>query len=137
MSASATKPAKKRVPRKVSDEPSAASLREIPELSPDAPSLGRGPEGMRMAQGFSYAVRRGRPPKGETAAGTSTRSVRLPGPEWAALDWVCEQLETSPHAAMREAIVQWLARAGGKLKAKEKAPAKPAAKSKPAKRAQG
>lgn len=127
--------AKKRAPRKVSDEPSAESLKAIPELSPDAAFLGRGPEGMRMAQGLSRAIRRGRPPKGEQAEGTSTRTVRLPESYWAALDMLAEQLGMTTHGAMREGIVQWIARAGDKLPRDEK-PAKPAAKSKPAKRAQ-
>jgi hypothetical protein len=139
MSASVTRTAaKKRSVRKaVDDEPSAKSLKAIPEMSPDAVFLGRGPEGMRMAQGLSRAVRRGRPRKGEEAEGTSTRSIRLSGSHWAALEWACEQLELSPHAAMREAIVQWIARAGDKLKPVEKPTAKAATKSKPAKRAYG
>lgn len=139
MSASGTKAGKKHTAPKASEGPSAKSLKAIPELSPDAVFLGRGPEGMRMAQGLTRAIRRGRPPKGEQAEGTSTRTVRLPEGEWAALDWLSKQRGITPHAAMREAIVHWLAREGGKLprdaKQAAKVPAKPAAKAKPTRRA--
>lgn len=124
MSEKTTRTARKRVSRRSSDEPSAESLKAIPELSPDAVFLGRGPEGMRMAQGLNRALRRGRPPKGEQAEGTSTRSVRLFESHWAALEWACGQFGLSPHAAMREAIVQWIARAGDKLRESEKSVAK-------------
>lgn len=92
-------------------EPSAASLREIPELSPDSIDLGRGAEGLRLARGLA-AVTRGRPKAGAKLAGSSARTVRLPDAEWEALDELAAARSTTPHAAMREAIVQWLARAG-------------------------
>ena len=76
-------------------------------------SLGRGSEGARMALGYSR-VMRGRPKKGTVATGTSTRSLRLPEPEWEALDELAQERGMSTHAVMREAIVQWLARAGAK-----------------------
>ena len=121
MNASNTKKATKRTR---SDEPSAESLREIPELGPDAVRLGRGEEGRRMAHGFMKAVR-GRPRKGTKAAGTSVRSMRLQEAEWEALDAFASRREMTSHAAMREAVVQWLARSQLALDAKEQAP-KPA-----------
>jgi predicted transcriptional regulator len=92
-------------------EPSAASLREIPELGPDSVHLGRGAEGLRLARGLA-AVTRGRPKAGTRPAGSSARTVRLPDAEWEALDELAAARKTTPHAAMREAIVQWLARVG-------------------------
>ncbi len=101
--------------------PSAASLREIPELSPESVDLGRGPEGLRLARGLA-AVTRGRPKAGTKPAGSSARTVRLPDAEWEALDELAATRGTTPHAAMREAIVQWLARAGAtQLEAKARA----------------
>lgn len=135
-----TAPAKKRVPRKVSDEPSAESLKEIPELSPDAVFLGHGREGMKVARALSRAMR-GRPRKGEQAAGSSTRSLKLTDAQWEVLDALAAKLEISAHAAMREAVIHWIARTSDKLPTPAAEPrAKPVskhpAKSKPAKRAQ-
>lgn len=42
------------------------------------------------------------------------RTVRLPDAEWEALDELAADRKTTPHGAMREAIVQWLARMGAK-----------------------
>lgn len=47
----------------------------------------------------------------ETATGASTRSLGLPKPEWEALDRIAGERGMATHAAMREANVQWLARA--------------------------
>lgn len=107
MSANATKKATK---KKASARPKALKA----QVALDEPvSLGRGEEGRRMALGYARIVR-GRPKKGETAIGTSVRSLRLYTPEWAALEAVAEERGMSTHAAMREAVVQWLARAGAK-----------------------
>ena len=107
MSANATKKASK----KAVARPKALNPTASPKDS--GVLLGRGAEGMRMAQGLSR-VMRGRPKKGTIAEGTSTRSLRLPNPEWDALEAIAEARGLSLHAAMREAIVQWLARAGTK-----------------------
>lgn len=109
MSASATKKASKKGgaaarPRLVKTAEPKEDLRVV---------LGRGAEGMRLAQGYSRALR-GRPKKGTTATGTSTRTIRLPEPVWEALDAIAKGRGMSTHGAMREAIVQWLARAGAK-----------------------
>jgi hypothetical protein len=76
-------------------EPSAASLREIPELSPDSIELGRGAEGLRLARGLA-AVARGRPRAGTKPAGSSARTVRLPDAEWEALDELARVRGTTP-----------------------------------------
>jgi len=128
MSANATKRGSKpRASRKVADHegPSAASLRAMPEIDPKtAVTFGRGEEGLRLARGWSRALR-GRPKKGTEAAGTKTRSVRLQTVEWDALDAFAKARQITPHTAMREAIVHWLARS--QIKADERG----APKSKP------
>jgi len=128
MSESVTKKVSKtRAVRAVADdEPSAESLREIPPIDPKtAVSFGRGEEGLKLARGWSRAVR-GRPRKGTQALGTSTRSVRLQDDEWAALDEFAKARGIKSHAAMREAIVHWLARS--QIKADERAATKPASR---------
>lgn len=75
--------------------------------------LGRGAEGLRLAQGLSRVVR-GRPKRGAKVAGSNARAVRLPDAEWEALDAIAKKRGLTPHGAMREAIIQWLARAGAK-----------------------
>lgn len=108
MSANATSKATK---KKAATRPKALETRAAVG---EPVSLGRGEEGRRMALGYARAVRAGRPKKGETAVGTSVRSLRLYNPEWLAVDEVAAKRGMSTHAAMREAIVQWLARAGAK-----------------------
>lgn len=101
------KPTKTRRVRKAI-EPSAASLREIPpvDLSKTV-SFGRGPEALRRALDWSR-TKRGRPPKGERAAGTVTRSLRLPEAAWKALEKAARRRKTTVHALIREAIAEKL-----------------------------
>lgn len=101
----------KRGPTKTrNEEPSEASLREIAPLDPKTTvTLGRGAEGLAMARGLTAALRRGRPKRGEVAVGTTARSVRLSTSEWAALELLATERGIAPNAAMREAIVQWIA----------------------------
>ena len=118
-----------------SDGPSAESLREIPPLNPrTSVTLGRGEEGLKMAQGLARALRRGRPKKGEVAIGTAARSVRLPTDEWKALEQLALERKITPNTAMREAIVHWIARAQLKSdeRAATKSPSRARAQSKPA-----
>lgn len=108
MSANATS---KAIKKKAAARPKALKTRAVVA---ERVSLGRGEEGRRMALGYARVVRTGRPKKGETAVGTSVRSLRLYNPEWQALEDVAAERGMSTHAAMREAVVQWLARAGAK-----------------------
>jgi len=89
-------------------EPSAASLREIPpvDLSRTV-SFGRGPEALRRALDWSR-TKRGRPRKGEQAAGTVTRSLRLPEAAWKALEKAARKQKTTVHALIRQAIAEKL-----------------------------
>ncbi len=90
-------------------EPSAASLREIPPLNLEtAKFFPRGPEGLRQAMEYMRA-KRGRPKKGEVAAGSSPRSLRLSDAEWAAVDQLAQRLHTTPHALLQKAVRRELA----------------------------
>jgi len=113
MSARATKKTA-REPRpakvRVSDqEPSAASLKEIPPADPKHTLyFGRGPEGLRKLREH-VSRKRGRPKKGATAEGTATKTVRFPIKVWEELERSAKKRGVSVHAAMREAIAKWLA----------------------------
>lgn len=92
------------------DEPSAESLREMPEIDPEnSVSMGRGADGREMAQAYTRAMR-GRRRKGEAAPPrSSVHSVRVPDPIW---DAVCEFADCrgfSTNAAVNEALAHWIA----------------------------
>ena len=96
---------------KKSVEPSAASLREIPPVDFEASvSFGRGPAALRRALDWAR-VKRGRPKKGQKAAGTVTRSLRLPVVAWKALEKAARQRGITVHALIRQAIAEKLATA--------------------------
>jgi hypothetical protein len=57
-------------------------------------------------------ARRGRPKKGETAAGTSTKSLRLTDAEWSLLAAPAKRQRVSLHALLRQAVAELLSRAG-------------------------
>jgi len=89
-------------------EPSAASLREIPPVDfTKSVSFGRGPAALQRALDWSR-VKRGRPKKGEKAAGTVTRSVRLPEVAWRALEKAARRQGITVHALIRQAIAEKL-----------------------------
>lgn len=88
-------------------EPSAASLKEIPEVGPDAISFGRGPKALKKAIEHMRA-RRGRPKAGQKADGSSPRSVRLPDATWEALEVRAKARKTTVHALLREAVAKLL-----------------------------
>lgn len=93
-------------------EPSAASLREIPELDiKNARFFGRGPEGLQAALEYMRA-KRGRPKKGETATGTSTKSIRLATTEWAELERIAKKRRITLHALVRESLAETRRKAG-------------------------
>lgn len=93
-------------------EPSAASLREIPELDvANARYFGRGPEGLRAALEYSRA-KRGRPKKGEAAPGSTTKSLRMTAAEWAALERIAKKRGIALHALLRESLTETIRKAG-------------------------
>jgi hypothetical protein len=70
--------------------------------------------------GFGRALR-GRPRKGEVAAGSSSKNVRMQDAEWEALEVLADKRSLSVHAAMREALVHGIARAANADAKKEAA----------------
>ena len=107
MSAKSTVKAKA---RRKSDEPSKASLREIPPIE-DGQFLGRGKEGLAKAKELFRARRRGRPAKGETAEGTVAKTVRLPQATYDELVRLAEVQGISAHVALRKAVAKWIVEA--------------------------
>lgn len=103
------KKAKQAKPKRSSaTEPSAASLRDIPELDlSTAVKLGRGAAGMRNAIEFAQAVR-GRPKAGAKPAGSSVRSLRLTDEAWAELERQAVLLDTTLHKLVVYIVVGWL-----------------------------
>jgi hypothetical protein len=92
-------------------EPSAASLRAIPELDLSrAVVLGRGAAGLRRARAMLKA-QRGRPRKGIRAAGSSPRSVRFTDKTWLELERRAKRRGVTLHALLREVIADWLNKA--------------------------
>jgi hypothetical protein len=97
--------------RKRTAEPSAASLREIPEIDfSKAVVLGRGATGLRRARTLLKA-KRGRPKKGTQPEGSSPRSIRFSDTMWRDLERQAKRRGVTLHALLREVIADWLTRA--------------------------
>jgi hypothetical protein len=100
--------AKPKPKRSIQNEPSAASLRDVPELDPATTvKFGRGMAAMRDVIDFMNTVR-GRPKHGAKAAGSSVRSLRLTDQAWAELERRAEQLGMPLHKLLRVVIAGWL-----------------------------
>ncbi len=93
-------------------EPSARSLREIPEVDFKAARPRPNPYAERIAAEGMVHVRRGRPPKGSETGLTVPRSVRFPEPVWAMLEKRAAAQGMTLHAALRLAILEWAAKEG-------------------------
>jgi hypothetical protein len=91
--------------------PSKASLREMPEVDFSTGFVRRGPGALQEVLAHAR-TKRGRPKKGEVAAGSSARSVRLSDAEWTALDRLADRQRTTVHALLREAVADKLHKAG-------------------------
>jgi hypothetical protein len=104
---------KKASKKRVTDRPSAASLREIPEFDfAKAPIVGRGPEGILKVLEWGRVQRsRGRPKKGAASASTATRTIRFSEATWSELEQQAKKRGMTLHALLREVIVKWLERA--------------------------
>lgn len=76
---------------------------------------------------------RGRPKKGTTAPGSSARNVRMQDAEWDALTYWARKRGLTVHAAMREALVHWIARTAN-AEAKKAGSARPTARTASARR---
>jgi hypothetical protein len=104
MSAKGTKKVKA---KRRTDEPSAASLKDIPPLKSPV-FIGRGKEGLRRVHELAEARRRGRPVKGQTPEGTVAKTVRLPQSTYDELVRLAEALGISTHVALRKAVAKWI-----------------------------
>jgi hypothetical protein len=90
-------------------EPSKASLKEIPEVDFTKARARPNPYAARIAkEGITVQVGRGRPRKLDEVGGTSPRSVRFPDEVWAMLERRAKKKGITLHAALREAILAWL-----------------------------
>src|SRR5437773_11534396 len=93
-------------------EPSAASLREIPEVDFSKSRIRRNPYAARVVrEGLVVQIGRGRPRKLLEVGGTRPRSVRFSDVVWKPIEVVASVRGLSVHATLREAILAWLGRA--------------------------
>jgi hypothetical protein len=84
----------------------------------------RGPEGLARARAY-FDVVRGRPVKGERAAGSQARSLRLPDAAWDALETRAAEAGVPVHKLLRQIVADY-------LYTSEKPPVRTAAKRKSA-----
>ncbi len=92
--------------------PSKSSLREIPEVDFGKARVRRNPHAARVArEGIEVQVGRGRPRKLLEVGGTTPRSVRFPKVIWKELEKTARRRGLTLHAALRQAILEWLRRA--------------------------
>jgi hypothetical protein len=90
-------------------EPSKASLREIPEVDFAKTRVRRNPYAARIAkEGIVVRVGRGRPKRLLEVGGTQPRSVRFPDAVWKQIEARAKAKGLTVHAALREAIIDWL-----------------------------
>jgi len=102
----------KKANKRSAREPSAASLREIPEVDFRRATVGRNPYAARIAkEGVVVQVGRGRPKKLLEVGATHPRSVRFPDEVWKQIETRARARGLTLHAALREAILVWLRRA--------------------------
>ena len=88
-------------------DPSAASLREMPEIDWSKATVRRNPYAERIArEGIQIVV--GRPRKGTNRGPSEPRSVRFPVPVWKRLEQLAKNQGTTLHAVLRAAVVDWI-----------------------------
>jgi hypothetical protein len=93
----------------VPDEPSRASLAEIPEADFSRVSVRRNPYAARIkASGLLLQVGKGRPKRGAEIGPTLLKSVRLPPAEWKELERRARSEGVAVHALVRKAILALL-----------------------------
>ena len=95
-------------------EPSAESLREMPELSPTAKGRPNPYAARIKREGYRVIVTRGRPKKGEEQGPTHPRSVRFPDSVWRQLEGAARAQGLTLHAALRTAVMEWMGKAAAK-----------------------
>jgi hypothetical protein len=90
-------------------EPSRASLDEIPESDFAKVRVRKNPYAARIArEGIEIQVGRGRPRKLLEVGGTEPRSLRFPRAIWKRLEGRAKGKGMTLHAALRQAILEWL-----------------------------
>jgi hypothetical protein len=90
-------------------EPSKASLREMPEVDWTKAKPRPNPYSRRIvAEGLLIHVSRGRPKKGTETGPTIPRSVRFPATVWAQIERRAAKEGLPLHAALRAAVLGWL-----------------------------
>ncbi len=97
-------------------EPSARSLREMPEVDFSRAKVRKNPYAKRLAaEGFVVDVEvksgKGRPRKGTEVGKTIPKSIRFPAETWEMLAQFAKGKGLSLHAALRAAILEWAKRA--------------------------
>ena len=95
--------------KQANDEPSMASLEEMPEIDFTKARVRRNDHAARIRrEGITVQVGRGRPRKLDEVGGTSPRSVRFPDAVWKRIEARARKRGISLHAALREAILAWI-----------------------------
>jgi len=89
-------------------EPSAASLREMPELDFTKVKLRRNPYAARIVAEGRFHIAPGRPRKGTETGPTVPRSIRFPAPVWRQIEQRAKAQGISLHAALRAAVAAWM-----------------------------
>jgi hypothetical protein len=93
----------------VHDEPSPASLAEIPEADFDEVRVRRSPYAARIkAGGLLLQVGKGRPKRGAETGPTILKSVRLPPAVWKQLERQARAEGVAVHALVRKAVLALL-----------------------------
>jgi len=99
----------KKANKRAQQPPSRRSLREIPEVDFRKVRVKRNPYARRIAaEGLVVQVGRGRPKRVLEAGRTTPRSVRFPERIWALLERRAKAKGITLHAALREAILEWV-----------------------------
>jgi len=90
-------------------DPTRGSLKEIPEIDFGKARVRSNSYAARIAkEGLVVQVGRGRPKKLLEVGGTRPRSVRFPDIVWDRLEQRAKKEGLTLHAALRQAILQWL-----------------------------
>jgi macrodomain Ter protein organizer (MatP/YcbG family) len=110
--------------KKTIREPSASSLKEMPEVDFSKAKLRRNPYAERIAKtGIEIVVpgektrkivirsRKGRPGKSKEIGKTVQKSVRFPDDIWNELEKKARAQGKTLHEVLREAILEWLEKA--------------------------
>jgi hypothetical protein len=102
----------KKANRKSTAEPSKASLREMPEVDFSRARVRPNPYAAGIAkEGITVQIGKGRPTKLAEVGGTSPRSVRFPDEIWKLIEARAKKKGITLHAALRQAILEWIERA--------------------------